>query len=488
MLSTLKTTAPTKSRCPQSKAWVFTLNNPGATSPEAILGSLSTYGVFQSEIAPTTDMPHLQGYVVFKSRIGLNRLKQFMPTAHWEVRKGTHLQAKDYCTKEQTRVPGTTPTEWGTDPDPRPGQRNDLGSIQDKVRSGSTLLEIADHDFKTFLKYSRSLQLYKGLVQASRSRVQPHISIFWGITGAGKSHHALHLGGKDAYWYIPQTNHRWWDGYDGQKTVIMDEFYGQGYPFKQLLRLWDKYPLQVENKGSTTYMLAERFIVTSNRSPDQWYKELFNTDPDCWDQLERRISNIVYFEGRDIPPTVIKGELPPLPTDEKLLPQIPALDDQESSFDISDVYSPHFATPPTAVSGALPPRETEADLEEDSGFPKPDEVTCSRLDEELMLKEIAQRNLKLMRKLQKRNPLTTPDCVIPFRTLAEQWSEEELTSDEETSTTEELEPISPVAIGLKRSSTYVDCSPSPPRKRAKITRTDSPPCTQCRMVHCFCSM
>jgi len=56
---TLKPNAPNKSRCPQAKAWVFTLNNPGDANPQVILGSLSDYGVFQREIAPTTDMPHV---------------------------------------------------------------------------------------------------------------------------------------------------------------------------------------------------------------------------------------------------------------------------------------------------------------------------------------------------------------------------------------------------------------------------------------------
>lgn len=98
------------SRAPQGKYWCFTLNNP--TAPELLaLTNLShpeevSYIIFGKEhhlekegFAPTT--PHLQGYVEFPSRRALASVKLLLgERVHLERRKGTGLQASDYCRKE----------------------------------------------------------------------------------------------------------------------------------------------------------------------------------------------------------------------------------------------------------------------------------------------------------------------------------------------------------------------------------------------------
>ena len=39
-----------------------------------------------------------------------------------------------------------------------------------------------------------------------------------------------------------------------------------------LLYVLDRYPLQVENKGSSLPFLAKRVLITSNTDPRAWYK------------------------------------------------------------------------------------------------------------------------------------------------------------------------------------------------------------------------
>lgn len=498
-----KVTAPQKTRGPVSRYWCFTLNNQAGFSNYQEITTCIDYGVWQLEIAPTTGTEHIQGYLVFSQRTGLARLKKLEPAAHWEARKGTHAQAVAYCKKEDTRKPGTEPFEIGVPPpESKQGERTDLADIQDLCKKGANMLEIAESNFGAFLKFSRSLGVYKGLVQARMTRPTPTITVLYGLTRTGKSLYAEHLAGLDAYWYIPQTNHRWWDAYDGQKTVVMDEFYGQGYPHEQLLRLWDRYKLQVETKGGTTYMRADNIIVTSNKSPEEWYWKLFAADPAKWDQLRERITNIVYFEDRDTR-TVMKGELPPLKLtarvcDVEICPYCPkaiAPIDQLSRSDLQNDDSI------VALVDDEPEKDeaiTESRCEsENPEFPAPDPSTCASLDDELNLKEIAYLNGKRMRAQQrglKKSLLSIPvGAKRPFVTLAELSREDEEVADDSCSSTDSFHSSEDETDRTPEKEDFQ----SP--KRQKLIRTSRMPytdvpsnydmnnnCTQCKQFWEFC--
>ena len=57
-----------------------------------------------------------------------------------------------------------------------------------------------------------------------------------------------------------------------------------------MLRLFDRYPLQVEFKGGATQFLSKYIIVTSSQSPTQLWDG--QTD-DRIDQLLRRIEHVI---------------------------------------------------------------------------------------------------------------------------------------------------------------------------------------------------
>jgi hypothetical protein len=65
---------------------------------------------------------------------------------------------------------------------------------------------------------------------------------------------------------------KWWDGYQGQDCVLIDDFDSQiGYThFK---RWFDKYKCQVESKGGAVPLCATKFAITSNVDPKLWWPE-----------------------------------------------------------------------------------------------------------------------------------------------------------------------------------------------------------------------
>ena len=76
--------------------------------------------------------------------------------------------------------------------------------------------------------------------------------------------------------YIKQSRGKWWDRYDRQKVVIIDDFRG-GIAIENMLAWLQEYPCMVEIKNSMAPLHAVSFYITSNLSPTEWYP----TNPTC---------------------------------------------------------------------------------------------------------------------------------------------------------------------------------------------------------------
>lgn len=137
------------------------------------------------------------------------------------------------------------------------------------ISNGATDEEIGLHSFDLFCRYHRSFKLWRNIVQPQRNH-PVEVIVIQGPTGTGKSRWALEHH-PNAYW---KQRSQWWDGYENQEVVIMDEFYGW-VPFDTLLRLCDRYPFLVETKGGQVNMLCKKVIITTNAVPNSWYKNVY---------------------------------------------------------------------------------------------------------------------------------------------------------------------------------------------------------------------
>lgn len=135
----------------QGKYWMFTLNNP--VGPLDLTDPRISYSVYQGEIGEE-GTPHYQGYVEFKSTMRLTGLQQLIPGAHWERRRGTADEARDYCMKEDTRE--EDPIETGVfSGGGRQGKRTDLEDVQRRVAEGADRDAIFTEHPEVFAKYPR---------------------------------------------------------------------------------------------------------------------------------------------------------------------------------------------------------------------------------------------------------------------------------------------------------------------------------------------
>lgn len=243
--------------------WVFTWNNPDYEAEQPNVWADVKYAVWQHEVGEN-GTPHYQGYVCFTKLMRLAGLKEINPTIHWAVRKGTHAQAKAYCTKEETRTDG--PFEFGEEP--AQGKRNDLLEVAEYAKD-HTMADLAAMYPADVIRHHRGLLEYKRLITPDRNHLTELI-IYWGPPGTGKSTKVKELY-PDAFWLKRSRTHDpWWDGYDQHETVVMDEFYGW-VSVDLMTRLVDRFPLTVEVKGSAVKFNAKRIVITSNAPPESWW-------------------------------------------------------------------------------------------------------------------------------------------------------------------------------------------------------------------------
>lgn len=264
--------------------WSFTLNNFNDSDEEFLSEWNVSYIVYQKERGANGTI-HIQGYVQLLERKSLRQLKQHLPRGHFEKSRGTGLQNKEYCTKLDTRVGdiyerGIIKSQGG---------RTDIKEIIQAIKENKSDIEIIDMDPVVFLKYYRGLDRIRHLY-ATKREWPMEVSVYWGASGSGKSRKALEEAGSSVYFVSKgDAGHPvWWDGYAGEESIIIDDFYGW-LPWSFMLRLLDRYPFAVQTKGGTTNFSSKKIFITSNVRPEEWYKNIPNNDVT---PLMRRINKI----------------------------------------------------------------------------------------------------------------------------------------------------------------------------------------------------
>ncbi|UDN67418.1 replication-associated protein [robinz virus RP_954] len=248
----------------QLKRIVFTLNNYDQSDEERIQGQLelNTYAIYGREVAPTTGTRHLQGFINFKTKREFGVIKKLVGnTGHIEPAKGTDQQNQEYCRKGNDY--------WEHGEPSRQGMRSDLKEVVETVKGAKRLADIVDKHPESYIKYHRGIEKLFGIIGSKTKRDwKTSVFVFFGETGTGKSRAAAEKAGKDVY-YKPRGE--WWDGYNGEKAVIIDDFYGW-LKHDEMLRLMDRYPHQVPIKGGFSEFLSRELYITSNKPWFEWYK------------------------------------------------------------------------------------------------------------------------------------------------------------------------------------------------------------------------
>lgn len=247
---------------------------------------------FQEEICPSTGKHHLQGCVIFNNQRYMNGVKKWIGSTkvHLEPMKGTYKDAYEYCSKSESRFEGGIQHESGQMPDGQ-GSRNDLKSLVERMKNGDLTLEQLMFDYPdVYCRYRNGLKDIWNKLKGVPRNFKSNVSVYYGESGSGKSLKAFKNSGS----YVLRCSKTgvWWDGYNNEDTVIIDDFYGW-IPFNMLLNLLDRYPMKVDIKGGAVEFNSKNIIITSNKSPLDWYPNISDEHKYA---LIRRIDNLEYFK------------------------------------------------------------------------------------------------------------------------------------------------------------------------------------------------
>ena len=277
--------------------FVFTWNNYPNEYEDKLRELQPSWYLLQGEIG-AQGTKHLQGAISFSNARAFSSIARRIRGWHIEPMRGTIEQAVAYCTKEETRdADFGGPKEFGARPRNvgRSGGRSDVDAVAQSIAEGSSVGEVAELYGGEFIKYHRGIERLIGLRFPQRN-FKTEIRWYYGPTGTGKTRAACDEA-IDPYWKNPA--HRWWDGYEGQEDVIIDDIRCDFAKFSEWLRLFDRYPVQVEVKGGTRNFISKRIFITAPLPPEEMWQSRTAED---LNQLKRRIEVVKYFGDHDFNP------------------------------------------------------------------------------------------------------------------------------------------------------------------------------------------
>ena len=318
-----ETTAKNKARVrpPKARHWCITTFETKNFKKwkELDLADLQIrYLVYQLEAANTGRI-HVQGYIETYNPVRLTQLKKLLQDngLHAEQRRGNRQQARDYCMKDGSewfqarypewdshghRIPGTDHVELGEFHTTQ-GHRTDLDQLVDVLNAGATESEVFEACPSQYLKYSTGIRRARLLLQASRrNQYIPNLQVhvLYGDSRAGKTRAVFDRHGPENV-YIPtyseSANKFWFDGYDGQKVLLINEFYGQART-SIMQQILDHYRIQVETKGGSTVSDWDTIYITSNCHPKEWYSQWCNIPVKVEESFINRITTITHMKAK----------------------------------------------------------------------------------------------------------------------------------------------------------------------------------------------
>lgn len=277
------------------KKYMFTMFDvwDGLTSLNA-LRLLCSYMIFGIEYT-TAGLVHYQGFICLINGMRTTALQKVCKMSYMYA-NGTIASNKRYCSKgkqshdEYTEL-GVAGPNYGKDANVfefgEDTERHLVGGMKEKARWATALANAKAGNFDEIDAdiYMRQYSTIKR-IHMDHSKPNPTLDDttgvwIWGPSGSGKSRLVRE---RYAEYFLKAAN-KWWDGYQGQEVVYLEDFGLEHHVLGHHLKLWaDRYDFVAEIKGGSLRARPKRFVITSQyRIQDIW-----PNNPETVSALERR--------------------------------------------------------------------------------------------------------------------------------------------------------------------------------------------------------
>ncbi len=224
----------------------------------------------------------------------------------------------NYCKKKESQAPGTEPIELGNSAFGRQGFRSDLAAVTDLMRAGGSLVDIVNEFPAVYMRYHCGIGKAIEFFNAPKAFSKRKVYLLHGSTGLGKTKYVYDTHGY-ANVYKWNSTGKWFDGYNGQEVLLCDDVRweadtksGKSFLNGRTVGWWlnflDGYPVKVEVKGATRWMISSIVYITTNQDPSTWWKNYSQKEASA--PFNRRITKCWSVEEETSSPSTAGPSVP----------------------------------------------------------------------------------------------------------------------------------------------------------------------------------
>lgn len=228
---------------------------------------------------------HLQMYMVFKRSVRFEFVRNIFPRAHWEPAKASHKANYEYCTKDGDVIELGERPDFDVKQKQGEAEKNRWEDARDRAKAG----DFENIDAQILVQYTNNILKINAnfgdkpkALDLEKFKHKQRFRWFYGPAGSGKTRSAIALSPPENT-YLKMIN-KWWDGYEGQAYVIIDDLAVKDDYMGHFLKIWcDVNPFRAETKGGSKLIRPEFITVTSN-----WHPHEIWTDEKVREPIDRR--------------------------------------------------------------------------------------------------------------------------------------------------------------------------------------------------------